>query len=101
MTSPESFTRNATTAITAAPRSTTVPSGPVVDVPSALLRRLRSTAAYVATTQSYDDGGTLLFPLILEPPFAGEPIGWTEIEAALATSCPELLLALTGRPSLN
>lgn len=78
-----------------------VAPGPVVDVPSALLRRLRSTAAYVASTQSFDDGGTLLFPLIVEPPFAGEPVGWTEIEAELVASCPELLLALTGQSTMN
>ncbi|MFN7151589.1 MAG: hypothetical protein ACK4V6_19175, partial [Microthrixaceae bacterium] len=78
-----------------------VPSGPVVDVPSALLRRLRSTAAYIASTQSFDQGGTLLFPLIVEPPFPGEQVGWAEIEAELVASCPELLLALTGQSTMN
>ncbi len=78
-----------------------VAPGPVVDVPSALLRRLRSTAVYVASTQSFDEGGMLLFPLIGEPPFAGEPVGWAEIEAELVASCPELLLALTGQSSMN
>lgn len=78
-----------------------VPPGPVVDVPSALLRRLRSTAAYVASTQTFEQGGTLLFPLIVEPPFAGEPLGWAEIEATLVASCPELLLALTGQTTMN
>lgn len=85
----------------AAQLAASVPPGPVVDVPSALLRRLRSTAAYVASTQSFDDGGTLLFPLIVEAPFAGEPLGWTEIEAELVATCPELLLALTGQSSMN
>jgi len=73
----------------------------VVDVPTALLRRLRSMSAFVASTQSFQDGGSLLVPLIVEAPFAGEPLGWPEIEGSIAGTCPELLLALTGRPTLN
>ncbi len=73
----------------------------VVDVPTALHRRLRASARFVLTTTSFDDGGEILVPLIVTPPEAGEPVGWPEIEAVLSSECPELISALTGNTSMS
>lgn len=78
-----------------------LPDQRVTDVPTALLRRIRSTAAFAEGTTSFEDGPALLYPLVGAPPEAGEPIGWPQIEAEIAGSCPELLVALSGRPTLT
>lgn len=77
-------------------------SGPLGrDVPSALLRRIRTMSEFVASTTSFEHGQALLYPLTTAPPEPGETVAWPEIESFIAGTCPELLLALSGRPTLN